>query len=886
MTQSSEEIRELTAQQLVEEGLVDPVKTFIKNEPHNQQKIAQKRLRLICSVSTCDYIIERWLFKSINQKEISLWHKIPSKPGMGLDDGSLNILFMDVARRMLNNDIMSTDVSAWDYSVKEWEALLDAELMLRQRGTWNSQDPVEQMYNRAVINRTLCSLLPLHVLSDGSFWAQLVRAKQLSGRYTTSSGNSRIRGALAQHSDEIGFVIAMGDDCNEDAFDTDDPVATAYEYYRRLGHPVKDVRISQRVERIQDATFVFCSHLFKCVDNKVVAEPLNWGKMFYRLLNSKYSYELLVQFCREMRHSPHLKRCLSVLATVEWGPVNELVQTEQLGFGDLSVIVEKQAAMPKGVVPNKMVKGARKMVGKPKPNANSRARAEGGKYSLDRRVEGDMQKNSDAYLNSVFNPFGIRDCRVPEMSTFPSTVGSIVTKRSLAYVTDSGTPADGTARFGILLQPNLTYVTSEHPFESVLSGYSSTGGGAFAWTSTPHPNIDALATNFGLIRVVSMGLRMINTGVLIDRSGTLYANVNAFGDDCLGIGGTAGTSYDFIEEQLLSSPDTLMIDLAQIGEQGLEINWLPLSMTPTLSLFQGGADSAELTPAASEYVCPSVADVAGAHSQAVPRDTAIFLWGTTPAASVAGLNLEIEFIVNYEAIPFPGEQFLHELKSVAGSEDHIAVSYEKAGRQGAKTAVAGAVSNVNTLGPLPQGGVSKTLGGGNVASAAGSVMSEIGSMAQNMLRDLGGAPIVSQIMSAGKGLLGGSGAMGGVALADVKKHRLAVMLGVNHISPLLVKANRALDLDAFVDLATKERAALSAVNQAAFGASGQVVVEGKDDRALSVEVNAPQTPVGWVTVPLGNLASSASASVQPTTQCVKTVKSGAPLIKGVSLLGR
>lgn len=466
-----------------------------------------------------------------------------------------------------------------------------------------------------------------------------------------------------------------------------------------------------------------------------------------------------------------------------------------------------------------------------------------------------MQTNADAYINSIFNPFGVRDCRVPELSAFPSTVGSVVTKGTLTAIFDtpSSGPPDDRLRWGISLMPNLTgSFNAGTAFIGTFNSYDSFAG-TLTVSGAPHPQITAFQSSFGLIRVVSMGLRLINTGVLIERSGTLFCNINAFGEQLF----TPSEAEGFLVD-LQSSPDTIMLDFAQIGEQGIEINWLPLSLAPTLSFQDENVPGYILNATGAMYVDPSMSALTT--NFCTVHDTQILLWGQTESGDSGGINLEYEYIVNYEAIPFPQTAFLHELKSVAGSEDHIAVAYEKAGRQGAKTAVAGMVSNVNTLGPKPAGPVSATLGGASVGSMAGG----LGSIAQNLLRDVSGIPIVSQIISAGKGLLAGAlGGMGGAALRSkdgFAAHQLAIHSGLNHLSPRGNKQTRGLTKREFLKLLIDT-----------LDAQTPDAPEDKKD-------SEPPTPDSYVRVELRDdpLGVAAKAAAAPMALCLPVPKAGKP----------
>jgi hypothetical protein len=116
--------------------------------------------------------------------------------------------------------------------------------------------------------------------------------------------------ALAQQISGSSECFAMGDDCLEPY------TFGAIDEYRRRGHVLKEYVRS-------DGEFEFCSNRF-VFDGRPKAEPLNWERMLFRLLNQRGSEddleEYLSQFKYEMRNSPHLDESLHVLMRVGWGP--------------------------------------------------------------------------------------------------------------------------------------------------------------------------------------------------------------------------------------------------------------------------------------------------------------------------------------------------------------------------------------------------------------------------------------------------------------------------------------------------------------------------------------------------------------------------------------
>jgi hypothetical protein len=111
----------------VKKNYVDPVRVFVKNEPHTLKKIEEKKYRLISSVSLVDQVIERLLHSQINQTEIDNWEAIPSMPGIGL---TTDEDFRKIAKliKKIDNPVQ-TDVSGWDWSVQHWELI--AEILVR-----------------------------------------------------------------------------------------------------------------------------------------------------------------------------------------------------------------------------------------------------------------------------------------------------------------------------------------------------------------------------------------------------------------------------------------------------------------------------------------------------------------------------------------------------------------------------------------------------------------------------------------------------------------------------------------------------------------------------------------------------------------------------------
>lgn len=268
--------------ELVTGGFCDPVRIFIKNEPHNPDKIREGRLRLISSVSLVDQMCERVLYGKQNAAEIAMWDAIPSKPGMGLNDDQLGLLYGAWTAMKHPHE---ADISGWDFSMQDWE--MKWEVDFRAELSRSLHTP----YHNAMRNRVHCEARTLFMLSDGRLYAQRVAGKRCSGSYNTSAGNSRCRVMIGLL---IGSksIFAMGDDSVED---NDMDAKKVVSLYSEYGHRVK------MYEPCQDG-FEFCSTRIKKRDGKIIGEPQNWSRSTFRLLYATQDLEARMdQFKYEMR---------------------------------------------------------------------------------------------------------------------------------------------------------------------------------------------------------------------------------------------------------------------------------------------------------------------------------------------------------------------------------------------------------------------------------------------------------------------------------------------------------------------------------------------------------------------------------------------------------
>lgn len=291
------ELKEMDAVELVRRGLADPVRLFIKPEPHQQKKIKSGKLRLICSVSIVDQLVERVMAWRQNAYEIDHWETLPSKPGIGFDDDKIHLMWQSVRHTLFEGNLAEADISGWDWSVQEWELWAEAEMRVALAGS-------DERMAALLRARIRCLSLSVFCLSSGEMIAQTEPGVMKSGSYLTSSSNSRIRVLAA---DLVGAeCVAMGDDSLETW------IPDAKNRYSNLGHLVK------QYERC-GLTFGFCSHRYE----NGVAYPESWARTLFRLLNQKTTdteekFRLVLQFQEEIRHHPDRAQFLAVLSEVGW----------------------------------------------------------------------------------------------------------------------------------------------------------------------------------------------------------------------------------------------------------------------------------------------------------------------------------------------------------------------------------------------------------------------------------------------------------------------------------------------------------------------------------------------------------------------------------------
>jgi hypothetical protein len=287
------------------------------------------------SVSVVDQLVERCLSSEQNQAEIAGYDELPVKPGMGFSKEKIDSMGVYFEKF---DELVSSDVSGWDWSVSGDELRFDAERRRVAHGVAS-----DSALARALVNRALCLSRAVISFSDGVMLSQRFDGVQKSGSYNTSSGNSWIRVAAARYAG-AGMVAAMGDDCVDDGtdrkvmavlghdlkesviIDANDPswLEEVKLYPSEIGDDVRSLleRFSwQPYDKSLVPTVDFCSHWWlRSLSGKIEAVAYRgWRKSLMNLVRQRRDrLAHFAEFVALMAHSPAMPYCVGMLLDRGW----------------------------------------------------------------------------------------------------------------------------------------------------------------------------------------------------------------------------------------------------------------------------------------------------------------------------------------------------------------------------------------------------------------------------------------------------------------------------------------------------------------------------------------------------------------------------------------
>lgn len=299
--------RKMMVWQLVTNRLMnldsDPIRLFVKPEPHKQTKILQHRYRLISSVSVIDQIIDHLLFGPMNQAMVDNYMHIPSKVGWSPYVGGWKIV---PAGRMV-----ATDKTAWDWTVREW--LVTAEFAVR-RGLCRTVGPTRDQWEMLAAWRYKeLYKKPLFVTSGGDLLRQKAPGVVKSGCVNTITTNSIMQVivhnlACLGIGEEPRAIWAMGDDTLQY------PQENMERYLKELGRYCILKEYQRKTE--------FAGNEF--LPGSVV-EPIYFGKHAFNLLHVDPDLKQDIAFAYSLLYhrSSRKKEIVNVLAELGILPLEE-----------------------------------------------------------------------------------------------------------------------------------------------------------------------------------------------------------------------------------------------------------------------------------------------------------------------------------------------------------------------------------------------------------------------------------------------------------------------------------------------------------------------------------------------------------------------------------
>lgn len=164
----------------------DPIKLFVKPEPHSARKIQRGAFRLISSVSVIDQIIDQMLFAPMNDAIVENYMLVPSKIGWSPYKRGY---------AMVPPNWISIDKSSWDWSVQPW--IFEVILQVRAELCINSDSPAfERWEELAKFRYKKLFGEPIFVTSGGVLLKQREPGVQKSGCVNTISDNSMAQDIL------------------------------------------------------------------------------------------------------------------------------------------------------------------------------------------------------------------------------------------------------------------------------------------------------------------------------------------------------------------------------------------------------------------------------------------------------------------------------------------------------------------------------------------------------------------------------------------------------------------------------------------------------------------------------------------------------------------
>lgn len=219
--------------------IADPIKVFVKQEPHKMDKIRKETYRLISGVSLVDSLVDRIIFGWILRRMLQTVGKNPSMVGWSPVRGGWKYLRQYFAGKTL----ACLDKSSWDWTVLEWMIAAMLEFVLGL-----AVNPPDWWIHMVEMRFYMLFHSASYQFSDGTYTRQNFWGIQKSGSLLTIFMNTVLQyiiHMMVMPGDNSVRMKIMGDDTVQEVpADIDRYV----EDIRRLGPKVKEVKVLNWIE--------------------------------------------------------------------------------------------------------------------------------------------------------------------------------------------------------------------------------------------------------------------------------------------------------------------------------------------------------------------------------------------------------------------------------------------------------------------------------------------------------------------------------------------------------------------------------------------------------------------------------------------------------------
>ncbi len=248
-----------------------------------------------------------------------------------------------------------------------------------------------------------------------------------------------------------------------------------------------------------------------------------------------------------------------------------------------------------------------------------------------------MDRNALVFVNSIFDPWTYPDARRPDLTMFPTGTQCDQFNYNLPFV-------NGTTGRAAIIQINA------HPNDQYRALVSmtdlETAWGFGAWANSA--NMTDFSTRYCAMRAISMGVRVLDYGKLLDRGVVCWAGLVGSRDQPQSLSEMGATN------------EVKMVDVADDGE--LKVVWLPVSGT--------------FTDATGDFQIFSAQwhDPISPQTEFADCDPCIWLAFTTDDQSVSD-DIMLEITTNYETLPLSVYERTTERRACLGGQESIGAAW-------------------------------------------------------------------------------------------------------------------------------------------------------------------------------------------------------------------